>query len=259
LPPAPSLPSVEPGIEAPPSGSAAPGKLKSSSLLKLDGPALQASAALPDKSVLRPAERVNPDVNVDRIILNPGLTGGLNADGQPSGDHLGVVIEQRDANDNRVLAPGDVSIVVVDPAIAGSAGRIARWNFDSDEVVQHVRRNHDGGSLQFELPWQTPPEHSDLRLFVRFTTYDGRRLEANLPIEVQLADDGPGKWRKSKVSLVGHNDDESNDSPNTAANVRSNKQRRVYQADGGDSDSDSASTDSPRSEKHGTPSWSPNR
>ena len=85
-----------------------------------------------------------------------------------------------------MLAPGDVSIVVVDPALAGREARIARWNFDADEVAQHVRRNRDGGSLHFELPWPTPPQHSDLRLFVRFTTYDGRRLEANLPIEVQL-------------------------------------------------------------------------
>jgi hypothetical protein len=72
-----------------------------------------------------------------------------------------------------------------------------------------VRRNHDGGSLRFELHWPSPPEHSDLRLFVRFTTFDGRRLEANLPIEAQVADAESAKhrWTKSMASLAAHLDD----------------------------------------------------
>ena len=101
-------------------------------------------------------------------------------------------------------APGDISIVVVDPAIEGNAGRIARWSFDADQIAQYVRRNHDGGSLRFELHWPSSPEHSDLRLFVRFTTFDGRRLEANLPIEAQVADAESAKhrWTKSMASLA---------------------------------------------------------
>ena len=121
---------------------------------------------------------------------------------------LSVAIEQRDANDARVLGPGDVSIVVVDPALEGRAARIARWDFEADDLADHVRRNRDGGSLQFELPWSTQPEHSDLRVFVRFTTYDGRRLEANLPIEVPLGDFGflDHGWRKSTVAVRGKSD-----------------------------------------------------
>ena len=85
-----------------------------------------------------------------------------------------------------------------------NAARIARWNFDSDEVAEHVRRNRDGGiDCNSNFPGQHHREHSDLRLFVRFTTYDGRRLEANLPIEVQLADDtaaGAGANRRRRCS-----------------------------------------------------------
>jgi hypothetical protein len=100
-----------------------------------------------------------------------------------------------------MIAPGDVSIVVVDPALEGRASKIARWDFDAEEAAKRVRRNRDGAAMQFELPWPKQPEHSDLRLFVRFTTYDGRKLEANLPIEVQLAG---GTWTKSRVALAGH-------------------------------------------------------
>jgi hypothetical protein len=151
-----------------------------------------------------------------------------------------------------------MSIAVVDPALSGKESRIARWNFDADEVVQHVRRNHDGASLCFDLPWPTPPQHSDLRLYVRFTTYDGRRLEANLPIEVQLADDGPGKWRKSKVSLAGNDDDGSSDSGPAMSDGRAVKHRSVYQADA--ADDNSGSGDAPPSKgKHAAPAWQPYR
>ena len=176
----------------------------------------------------------------------PGLNGGIDAEGQPGNEQLSVVIEQRDGQDGRVLAPGDVTIVVVDPALPKSRARIGRWKFDADEVAQHVRRNRDGGSLHFELPWSTPPEHSDLRLFVRFTTYDGRRLDASLPIEVQLADEGPGKWRKSKTALAGNEED------------RSNNHRSVYEPNRADDPTETASAASQRSER-GTPSWSPTR
>ncbi len=116
-----------------------------------------------------------------------------------------------------VMAPGDVSIVVVDPALEGSAARIAKWSYDSDQIAQYVRRNHDGGSLRFELHWPTPPEHSDLRLFVRFTTFDGRRLEANLPIEAQVADAEAAKhrWTRSMASLAKHLDDAMAAMPDT--------------------------------------------
>lgn len=248
LPPAPNLPSVDPGIEAPPSNPAPPARSPRSSAItpKVDGLVSQAGAIEGDKSTLRPAERMNPDVNVDHIVLNPGLNGGIDAEGQPGNDQLSVVIEQRGANDTRVLAPGDVSIVVIDPALPGRQSRIARWNFDADEVKQHVRRNRDGGSLHFELPWPAPPQHSDLRLYVRFITYDGRRLEANLPIEVQLSDDGPGKWRKSKATLADNEDDQSTN------------RRSVYQRDASDEHSDTAEkTD--RSNQRGSPGWSPYR
>jgi hypothetical protein len=107
-----------------------------------------------------------------------------------------------------------VSIVVVDPALDGKAAKIARWDFDSDEVAKHVRRGREGAALQFELPWPKQPEHSDLRLFVRFTAYDGRKLEANLPIEVQMV--GSSGWKKSQVSLAVHEEQEPAAPPDNA-------------------------------------------
>jgi hypothetical protein len=303
LPPAPKLPDIDigqpfvPGSSAPPSN---PPTGSGSSLNKqpdLHGPALtQASYTTVGPESGRPnertSERLNPDVDVDRIILNAGLTGEVNTSGKPGAGVLNIVIEQRDAQGSRVLAPGDISIVVVDPAIEGNAGRIARWNFAADQIAQYVRRNHDGGSLRFELHWPTAPEHSDLRLFVRFTTFDGRRLEANLPIEAQVADaeSAQHRWTKSMASLAAHLDDAlaAMPDPNSTKESKANRpeadhsdiQRSVYEAsadepaaaDSGSAESEASnagdnkpaddepkSTDgNPYTHSH-RPTWSPNR
>jgi hypothetical protein len=254
LPPAPGLPDVEPGKPfipgSSPQGSNSRGVDSTQPELEQRGPVLsQASYTAPDETASRPPERLNPDTPVDSIELNDGLTGEVNSTGEAGAGYLSVVIQERDSHGKRVLGPGDVSIVVVDPALEGSAARIARWNFDSDEVQQHVRRNHDGGSLQFELPWPSPPEHSDLRVFVRFTTFDGRRLEANLPIDVQagVADAGPHDWKKTALSAAARSGvdadafDESSAAPHTAAG---DSHGSVYQPD--DSDAGPALTGQPQ-------------
>ncbi|HZZ29692.1 MAG TPA: hypothetical protein VFE46_16970 [Pirellulales bacterium] len=219
LPPAPQgLPEVQPGKPFTPGASNSPphhldGGLSPESELAISevvqavytssGPAEKSSAhPAPENRSPRSVERLNPDVEVDSIELNEGLTGEVNSTGEAGGGYLNVVIFQRDSHGKRVLAPGDVSIVVVDPALEGPAARVGRWNFEADDIPQHVRRNHDGGSLQFELPWPNPPEHSDLRVFVRFTSFEGRRLEANLPIDVQTgnAESSPRDWKKISAS-----------------------------------------------------------
>jgi hypothetical protein len=270
LPPAPNLPDVTPGQEFTPGIPSGSSKLPGGSgalspPMELRGPALstadsprttanplrtQESRQPPILSGVSSADKLDPETQVDRISLNPSLTGALDRHGNPSSELLSVVIDQRDASDVHVVAPGDVSIVVVDPALEGREAKIARWDFDSEEVAQHVRRNRDGGSLQFELPWPKPPEHSDLRLFVRFTAFDGRKLEANLPIEARLADTKRREWSKSKVALAGHETDDAE-----AASADAPQQRSVYDRKPDDSESAPPIKEAARTR----PAWSPNR
>jgi hypothetical protein len=263
LPPAPNLPEVQPGQEFVPGGPSTPGKNSGGTSAKpapteLHGPALtKADAAAPPSNPLRAADsiadKLNPDTEVDRISLDPGLTGALDRHGNPSSELLSIVIDQRDASDARVVAPGDVSIVVVDPALEGRETKIARWDFDSEEVARHVRRNRDGGSLQFELPWPKPPEHSDLRLFVRFTAFDGRKLEANLPIEARLADTKERHWSKSKVALAGHEAEAAETVSADSADAP--QSRSVYDRKPDDVDSAQPIKEAARTRA----AWSPNR
>jgi hypothetical protein len=230
LPPAPGVPAGDDLVTPPPSGAPslrAPGTSREPNSPRrsnpprskeaFEGPAITQASAVSElrgksSESENPPERLNPDLTIDRIVLNEALSGGLNLDGKPGDELLGVAIEQRDAKDARMIAPGDVSIVVVDPALDGKASKIARWDFDADEVAKHVRRNREGAALQFELSWPKLPTHSDLRLFVRFTTYDGRKLEANLPIEVQLM--ASGGWKqKPEVSPAVHEEAEPQAAP----------------------------------------------
>jgi hypothetical protein len=273
LPPAPNqqgLPNIQQGQEFIPGSTpptTTPPKPGGTSIRspELRGPSVKpASLTTPVDSKdlsgnpLRPSERMNADAEVERIVLNTAHTGGLNSDGKAGDDMLSVAIEQRDTKDQRILAPGDLSIVLVDPALDGSEAKLGRWNFDSDEVARHVRRNRDGASYQFELPFQTHPAHSDLRLFVRFTTFDGRRLETNLPIEVDLGSERSpsGSWKLAPISRPSK---ETAAASQTASSENKwNEKASVYEpAD--DPRQASAEDDTPRAANRDRPSWSPSR
>jgi hypothetical protein len=86
----------------------------------------------------------------------------------------------------------DVSIVLIDPAEPAETSRYARWEFEAEETVNFFRAG-DLPGLHLELPWpDAPPRHDRLHLFVRYTTSDGRKLEADSVVEIELG--GRGRW-----------------------------------------------------------------
>ncbi|MDZ4821761.1 MAG: hypothetical protein SGJ20_22600 [Planctomycetota bacterium] len=129
-----------------------------------------------------------PTSGAVKISLNRRLTGGHNVDRIEGDEGVMVVFAPKDQQDQLVEEPGEVSIVLVDPDIKGPAGRVARWNFRSDEVAQHFKKTTFGEGYHFELRWPNrPPQSERLVLFVRLTTLDGRRLEANQTMLIQLS------------------------------------------------------------------------
>jgi hypothetical protein len=129
------------------------------------------------------------------------LSGGINA-GDRSGDQgVLAVVEPRDAQGRTVDAPADMSLVVIDPALEGDAARVARWDFSADQIALMFRRTGAGQAIHVEAPWPgDPPAHNKLHLFVRYTTADGRKLEAHQPIEIALAGDNPARWTQPEAS-----------------------------------------------------------
>lgn len=135
------------------------------------------------------------NTRVKRIRLNRLLTGGYNSDGENGDEGITAVIEPRDANDQLIAVAAPIAVVVLDPAIDDEAARVARWDFSADEVAKAYRKTPLGEGFCLEMPWSAiPPRHGRLKMFVRYTTSDGRKLEASKPIDIELAGRVARNW-----------------------------------------------------------------
>ena len=135
------------------------------------------------------------DTKVSHLFLNPVLTGGADLDGRDGDDGLAVAIEPRNAADEYVPAAGPVSIVVLDPSMAGEAARIARWDFELPVVQQKLDSNQAARGLAWQLPWPArAPAGDKLQVFVRYETADGRRLEADREIFISHPGQISQRW-----------------------------------------------------------------
>jgi hypothetical protein len=123
------------------------------------------------------------DTRVTHVSLNPLLTGGADFDRQPGDEGLSIVLEPRNAADQYVPQAGAVSIVVLDPAKQGEAARIARWDFTLSATQQKLQTASVAKGIQLEMPWPaSPPTTNQLKVFVRYETADGRRLQTDREI-----------------------------------------------------------------------------
>lgn len=164
------------------------------------------------------------DPRVTHIVLNPFLTGGHDFDHKAGDDGVAVIVEPRNKEDQFVQQAGPVSIVVIDPEIEGKEGRIARWDFDSIEAGKLMKKKGPGRGIHFKLPWPNkPPENNKLKVFVRYQTLDGRKLEADRDITIAKLGQFSQRWTprpldagtlggssgSSTSVLVGHTEDAS--------------------------------------------------
>jgi hypothetical protein len=144
----------------------------------------------PEQIRAQPADRT-----ITHLFLNPLQTGGIDLDSQPGDDGLRVVIEPRNASGELVREAGAISIVVLDPDRQGEAARVARWDFDSSAGRQLLAASTPGRGLKVEVPWPAaPPATNRLKLFVRFETEDGRKLQADREIFLTPHSEAIGRW-----------------------------------------------------------------
>jgi hypothetical protein len=160
------------------------------------------------------------------IVLNRGMTGGVsNAPG--IGDQgILVVVEPRDRDGRNIDAPGEMSVVVVDPTLQGNAARVARWDFTPEETAAAFRRTGETQAIHLVGTWPNdPPVHNRLHLFVRYTTADGRKLQADQAIEVALAGDRRMVQEPPRPARPA-NADSPEDAPRRAAERQPRRQPR---------------------------------
>ncbi|MGD0517099.1 MAG: hypothetical protein ABSA26_06140 [Thermoguttaceae bacterium] len=201
---------------------------------------------------------------VGQLVLNRMLTGGFSTAGRSGDDGVLAVLEPRDVNGRRLEAPADVAVVLVDPSKTGKEAKLARWDFPAAETAKLFRGSGIARGMYVECPWpDRPPENNRLHLFVRYTTRDGRKLEADQSVEVALPGEKAARWTPA----------EPEPHP-AAAQDRGPTSYRRSDMEGAESDaSDSSSDDSqpspsPRSHRTASranspalqrPVWSPER
>jgi uncharacterized coiled-coil protein SlyX len=221
-PSAPSLfqpPKIDRGTEAPSEDSpappshapATPDKQSSDQWVPPKEPSPEKTdLAPPDTGATRSSyeEETSPSavrIAIIRLLTNGHQFGGHNADGTTDvaafGDNgLQVAFSPRNAENHAVAVEGSVAMVVVDPAISGPETRVARWDFSPEEAKAHYRSTLFGKAYRFDLLWpHGPPRHERLKLFVRLTTPDGQRIEAEQTIHVRVGEQAPAEFVRAKA------------------------------------------------------------
>jgi len=145
----------------------------------------------PPMGTWRPGESALSDNSpVAQITLHPALTGGIGTGGRPGDEGILVVVEPRDFGGNIINLPGNLSVALLDPALTGEQARLGRWDFTVAETQGMIRTGSQPG-IHLRLPWTSPPAHDRLKVFVRYTTRDGRKLQAERLIGVALNGPSP--------------------------------------------------------------------
>ncbi len=137
------------------------------------------------------------DPRITHIHINPSRTGGVDLDQMPGDDGITIVLEPRNKSDAFVPLAGPLSIVALDYAQrdAGSAARVARWELTAQQVERALRNQGSERGIYLRLPWtEQPPTNSKLLLAVRYTTADGRKLEARRDVFVTLPGQVSQRW-----------------------------------------------------------------
>ena len=127
------------------------------------------------------------DIRVARIVLNSRLSGGYDFDGKPGDDGLLLVIEPQNTAGQYLPLPGDLTITVEDPRRAGADARVARWDFNAVETVDHMKKTLLGRGIHLKLPWPNqPPDQTTLKVFATYQSTDGRQLDTSRTVRVDL-------------------------------------------------------------------------
>ncbi len=157
-----------------------------------DGSQWSPAGSQPLASGLAPAD----NTPVAQITLHPALTGGIGTGGRHGDEGLLVVVEPRDFGGNIINAAGNISVALLDPAVTGESARLGRWDFTVAQTQGMIRTGAQPG-IHLQLPWTSTPAHDRLKVFVRYTTRDGRKLQAERLIGVAL--NGPPPARREDL------------------------------------------------------------
>lgn len=118
------------------------------------------------------------------IRFNKLRTGGINSDDSSGDDLLTAVLVPHDGDGEPVKLPGEIDLQLFEGTDSQTMREIGNWKFDVETSHDHWHRGFLGSGYLFRLPWQKPPQKSQLTLHARLTTADGRRFNTTQLVNV---------------------------------------------------------------------------
>lgn len=135
------------------------------------------------------------DTRVTTVFINPFQTTGIDLDQQPGDDGIMLLCEPRNEAGQFVPQAGEMTVVVLDPAIEGEAARVARWDLSKNDVAQRILDARPERGVKVQLKWpKERPQHGKLKMFVRYRTTDGRQVEATSDVFISLPGELSQRW-----------------------------------------------------------------
>ena len=132
------------------------------------------------------APLIAPPASVADIHLPAEEIAGYEVDGRPGDDGVLVSIVP-DFGQSETGSLGDLTISVIDPEQATDKQRLGLWRFTAHQVDSMLVRNNGHSKIAARLPWQHGPvKHSNLLLFARLKTADGRLLERSIEFTAKV-------------------------------------------------------------------------
>ena len=129
-------------------------------------------------------ERADALFRANGVQFNQLFTGGLDRDGHAGDELLIATLVPHDAQGEMVKLPGRIQLEAFDLAQSGEKRTIGRWEFDTDQAIQHWHRGYLASGYMFRLPWQQVPKHSRLLLHARLTVSDGRQFDTTREVTI---------------------------------------------------------------------------
>ena len=116
---------------------------------------------------------------VSSIRINTSVSRGQTIDQVPGDDKLKLLLQPIDAMGEVMEQAGNLSISVIDEEADQGEQQIGYWEFvQSEAELFFARDEFDNRGILLELPWEDRiPTHSNLSVYVRFETLDGRVLD----------------------------------------------------------------------------------
>lgn len=135
------------------------------------------------------------DTLVTNLFINPFHTKGVELDQQPGDDGITLLFEPRNAAGQYVPQAGEVTIVLLDPAISGESARVARWELSKTEVGKRILDARPERGVKVQLKWpEERPQHGKLKIFVRYTNTNGELIETRSDVFITLPGELSQRW-----------------------------------------------------------------